>query len=72
MIFEENASVPSGKISDALFERTGVRISSSRIRDFRAIWKKGSSIRPTPMVEYSRRVRARQSSSPSITSSLIS
>jgi hypothetical protein len=40
MIFDENASVASMKISNALFESTGVRVSSSRIRDFRAIWKK--------------------------------
>ena len=68
MIFEENASVASMKslpiISDALFERTGVRVSSSRIRDFRAIWKKGSSMRPTPMVVHSKRALAGRSSSP--------
>jgi hypothetical protein len=64
MIFEENASVASTKIPDALFERTGVRVSSSRIRDFRAIWKKGSSMRLTPMVVHSKRALAGRSSSP--------
>jgi hypothetical protein len=72
MIFEENAYVASMKISDALFEWTGVRVSNNMIRDFRAIWKEGSSMRPTPTVEYPRRVRVYQSSSPSTTSSLIS
>ncbi len=63
-IFKENASLASAKISDMLFDTTGVRVSSSRIRDFRAIWKRGSSTRPMPMVVYSKRAPARQSSSP--------
>ncbi len=62
-IFEENASLASAKISDILFERTSVRVSSSRIRDFRAIWKRGLSTRPMPMVVYSKRALARRSSS---------
>lgn len=41
-IFEENTSLASAEISDVLFERTGVRVSSSRIRDLGVIWKKGS------------------------------
>lgn len=62
-IFEENASVASTKMSDVLFERTGVKVSSSRIRDFRAIWKRGSSMRHAPMVAYSKKAQALPSSS---------
>jgi hypothetical protein len=62
-IFEDNASRASAKISDILFERTKVRVSSSRIRDFRATWKRGSSTRPMSMVVYSKRALARRSSS---------
>lgn len=63
-LFEENASVGSARIADELFERTGVRVSSSRIRDFRGIWKRGSSIRPMPTALYSKRAQARPSSNP--------
>lgn len=63
-IFKENASLGSEKISDVLFERTGVRVSSSRIRDFRVIWKKGSSMRLVPMALYSRKAQAHRSSRP--------
>jgi hypothetical protein len=62
-IFEENASMASARISDILFERRRVRVSSSRVRDFRAIWKRGSSTRPMPMVVYSK-AQARRLSSP--------
>jgi len=72
MTFKENASAASTKISDALFERTGVRVSSGRVGDLRAVWRKGSSMRPTPMVEHSRRVRVYQPSRPSTTGPLVS
>jgi hypothetical protein len=60
-LFEENASVASNRMSDILYERTGVRVSSSRIRDFRVVWKKGRSMKPVPMVAYSRNVQGHRS-----------
>ncbi len=60
-LFEENASIASAVISDMLYERTGVRVSSSRIRDFRAIWKKGRSMKPLPMAAYVRKGQGHQS-----------
>ena len=63
-IFRENASTPSDEIADTLFQRTGTKVSDTRVREIRLVWKKGSSMKPTPTVPYPRRAQAHQSSSP--------